>query len=183
MFPIRNCTACGKELAQSLIYTIREDDKQAFCTRTCRATVTGETVSIVEKPAVSKDAPAINEAQPVTKAGKVKAAKKVVQPIAPRIDAANPAPTKPAKVAAAAKPASGKPPGRASSAPWSNLTGKLHLTGKKPPNFNGNRKAVWEMIKEGMTVGKLYEQCTAAGLDGKSNLAKIIGVYGCAEVK
>ncbi len=173
-----NCKACGKDLlALSLTYTIK-DLPDAFCSRSCRATVTGETVRVVDKPA-SATSPATNEAVPLTRSGKEKPAT-----LSPRAAAATAkaalnapkgdAPVKPKKEGA----------GRATSAPWSNLDGKLHLT-DKPAKFQeaSIRGQVFKLIVNGMTVRDLYAQCDKAGLDGKGSLAKIIGVFGCAEVR
>lgn len=135
------------------VFTIKGKPGLVFCSRVCRATVTHEKVDVVVP----------------------EAPRKVVEKLP-----AEPKPIKESKIKTPGAPVS---TGRASNSPWGNLNGKMHITGKKPPNFSGNRKQVWEMIKEGMTVGALYELCSKAGLDGKSNLAKIIGYYGCVEVK
>lgn len=155
--------ACGRSLSQiNPVFAIMGGSREeGYCSRQCRATKTGETVTTVQRTA---PAPSLSAA---------------AEPITPA-----PKGSKPVATAAAPKPPSNTPKApRASSSPWSNLNGKLHITGKKPPNFTGNRKQIWEMIKEGMTVGALYGQCDKAGLDGKSNLAKIVGHYECAEVK
>lgn len=61
---------------------------------------------------------------------------------------------------------------------------QLHLTNTNPPKFQSGsiRERVWALITDGMEVEDLYSQCEKAGLDGKSNLAKFIHVYGCVSV-
>lgn len=185
--------ACKRDLRQiNPCYGLQDNENVKFCSRTCRATVTGERVDVVENrptaPAsdnapfapAGKKARKADAAQPVATEAPAPAGKKAkagVLPSAPRreresVDVTAP-PKSPLKTP-------GAPRG---NSPWANLDGKLHITGKTPPNFQGARKQVWELIKEGMTVRALYEACDKAGIEGKANLAKIIGVYGCAEVK
>lgn len=66
-------------------------------------------------------------------------------------------------------------------APWANLEGKMKIV-RKDQKFGGARAEVFALIKNGMKVKELYALCDKAGLEGKSNLAKIIGVYHCVEV-
>lgn len=157
---------CGRDTRYvNPAFTVPEKPKLVFCSRRCRCIFTGEPLPtpIAPKPATTADAPV---KEPTKAKGKATGA----QPAAGA--PAGPKPTRPAPV-----------PRAGGSSPWSNLAGKLFKTGKTPPNFQGNRKQVWEFIKDGMTVQALYDQCNVAGVDGKSNLAKIIGVYGCAEVR
>jgi hypothetical protein len=191
------CEKCKRDLLTvNPVYTDRAKAGKGWCSRYCRdgegagPNVIGAPQTILVEPAQPKSAPATKQpaAAPTKAAPPPKApAKKVAAPATkktlpsePRREraASEPAPPKDSPKAPAKKVAS-----TGGKSPWSNLAGKLYKTGKTPPNFAGARKQVWELIKDGEKLESFYARCDKAGLDGKSNLAKIIGVYGCAEVK
>lgn len=150
----KSCSACGKNIWSSatIAYTIKDKPRLAFCSQACRATVSGEEVR--ERPARAT-APSVSESP----AHNFKPGDKV-------------------KVSGLRLP---KEKTAKAPAPWANLEGKMKIV-RKDQKFGGARAQVFALIKNGMKVKELYALCDKAGLDGKSNLAKIIGVYNCVEV-
>lgn len=150
----KQCSACNKDIwaRTTIAYTIKDKPRLAFCSQACRATMTGEEVR--ERPARNR-APIVSESP----AHNFKPGDKV------KVSGLRPAKEKTAKA----------------PAPWANLEGKMKIV-RKDQKFGGARAQVFALIKNGMKVKELYALCDKAGLDGKSNLAKIIGVYNCVEV-
>lgn len=56
-----------------------------------------------------------------------------------------------------------------------SVTAKVYKTKGASPSFREGsaRMQLWNMIKNGMTVGKLLEAATEAGLDGRAVIRKI----------
>lgn len=155
---ITNCSNpdCRRDLLKlSLTHIIKDKPSLAFCSRECRATVSKEEIRVVSKPEITNTA--ATAPSPKEKA------------------------SKPAKATATPKEKGEKAP-RASRS-GIELTQKIFFTKKPPPKFQGNRKQVWDFIKDGMTVAALYALCDKAGVDGKGNLGTICRGYGCVEVR
>lgn len=132
------------------------DKNVMFCSRACRATVTGEHVMLHPAPApVEAQAPVdtpLNKVRTLTGKG---AKVPLVKPTAPKAS---------------------------SDAPWRNMEGRIHIL-RTDQKYTGIRLQVWNLIKEGMKVKELYAKCEKAGLECSGNLRTIIKVYNCVEVK
>lgn len=160
---------CGRDLRRINPTFGIKDKKDQFCSRRCRSTVTGERWE--------SDAQEVQSAPPSEKTGKAgkqaSAAKPVAQEKAGKKAAASGG-SQPEKPAAPKAPRSG----------GINPEGKLHLVpGKKLPNFQGARKQVWDLFKEGITVGEFLKLADAKGLDGKGNLGTFVRGYGVLEIR
>lgn len=148
--------ACAKDIrAVQPVYGIEGDDRR-FCTKECRAVITGKPVE--STPAAVKPAPK----------GK---AKKAAAP--------TPIDTGKAKKEPAAAPAEGGGGRGRKAAP---VAGTIHIL-PHTRTFSGVRAQVYAQITEGMTVESFINACTKAQLDGKGNLRVFKEVFKIVEIR
>ncbi len=157
---VENCSnaACGKPLGE-ILYTVKIRPELAFCTRTCRATVTGESISEPEQSIRT-----LESAPKPARKGKGKTLPPAKEPAK--------TPTTP-KAPRAAK---GK-------LPWDESATLHAIKGSKIPKFNGMRGQVAAQFKEGITVKAFLAKCEAENLAGLANLKTIVQGYKIWEAR
>lgn len=156
---------CGVSLKNAdVMYTAKLLPGIAFCSQTCRATVTGE--AIVKPEQQMRTLESVPAAEPTPKRGKA---------------------PKPPVAAKESKPKTPREPGAGRSKatmPWDDANATLHVNKKgKQRELNGIRGQVVAQFKEGIKVGDFLAKCDALGLETRGNLRVIIGHYEMWEVR
>ncbi len=149
---------CGKDLTKvSPIYGMANNLNALFCSRSCRATLTGEDPG---KPQTRDTAQPGNVLVEATGKGEKKAAKPAPGPVAVPSKATG------KKAAAPAPAAAGKGKAPAAPAPRASkpaATGSIKIL-KPNQVFRGDRGAAWAVLKDGMTVAAYIAACDKAGV-------------------
>jgi hypothetical protein len=157
----QTCEACGADLRKiNPYFGIKDKPGKGWCSKACRATVTGESV---DAPARKDKAEAPEPAAPAT-APKGKEKKAGTLPDTPRRE--REAPAAPAKADKAPAAPRKQPAAPTSGAPKaSGLKGTLTVVpGVKKLNPEGNRGKIFGLAKTGMTVAQHEALVTEAGL-------------------
>ena len=171
------CAACGRDLRQvNPTYSIKDETGKLWCSQACRATVTGESITVRNRAPEALAPVAVPEVP-------AKGKRAVLPAERPKAEAS----IHNGKKSFAETAKEMKPVTRGSS-PLSNNGAKVYRVKsdftKSGKMFGGQRKIVWDLIKDGMTLGALYKEAAEVGIpDAKSVLSKIIAVGACVDVR